>query len=1304
MASGTAPVSPAPASSGVPRSVEVVEYGRYIEGQLQRTRAQVKWVEIASGMMTLLVAVLTYMMVVAVLDAWVVTSGLSTLGRWLCLAGLLAGGLLLFAWKVVPAVLRPINPVFAAYTIEQNRPSLKNGLINFLLLRSQAQPLSPVIYQAVEQRAATDLSQIEVDATIDRSRIIKLGYVLVGLTALAAVYKLVSPKDPFRSIGRMVFPWAQMVPPSRVTFDEIMPGNAEVFHGDYLELSAIVRGTRDGEPVTLHYTTADGQTVDRPVPLTRPVDGYRYVGSIPPDTDGFKQDIEYYLRAGDARSANFHVTVKAPPAIAVRSVDLEYPRYTGLSKTSQDRGDIKALEGTLVTVRATANQKISTAAIDFDCDGSRDLAMSIVGETATASFPLRLRAESDKPEHGSYLIRFTNERGHENPQPVRHTIEIVRDLPPEITFIAPADSQIELPRNGAAAIGVKARDLDYALSRVALQLELRDKPLSTETLLAETHAGEFRGQFLFDASKYPLKPGDEVLYFAEAEDNKNPPANSVRTLRQRIKIVDPVADEQRKKQIDQAKDDCRCMQDGDGRPGENGGGEAAPRDGQPDADDRDTPREEDAAADDKARPEEENADGQQDHPDDSQGGESQQQPDDRSGGGQKGSQGSSGGQKKSDGENQDQPQDQSGEGDESGEPDDKQGGGSKEGQNKKDAQDKQKGGDKQDGAAGQDQPSNDKQQSGGKQRNRQDDRVDPDTESGDAIEQINKHREKQSKPQQPKGDQEQSQQPKSQDKQQPQPADGGQKGQDEQQPGGQKGNAPAEGESGEQEEAGVESGEEGPDGDGQSGTSQQPNGKSGSKQAGQQAVSSTNQDPQGDGEEGEAIGNQGQQDSAKPGQQEGDAGTREENGEEMTDGAADGTGEKRPAGGNKSKKPGQSAKPQDDEPDDGEEGAGDEGQGDRAQGTRQGEKQQPQEKQDPDAKGGNPNQEQGNSGAGQSSKADEGSPASEEKRSARPKKQKGPLGESDHDKGDEKSPAEKAKESDSQGDQTGDKAGGGKEGDGQKSNQAGTGGSGQNTAADEGGSESEGEGNGRTSDKAGQDVEADHPTGESSQQNAGPGGQKKAGGKQPGGAKQPGQPEPGETQSQAKPPQDSPSSAGGAGDSNGETENPAAQEGAGQQGTVHPDQKPPVDQPPGAPTPAADQADEANLEFARKKTDLALEYLKDQLDQDQPDQELLDKLGWSREDMQRFVSRWEEMKSRAGQRGAEGDAARKRLEDELRGLGLRPRGTKLDGDSREKEAERTRLRDSRRSEPPPEYAEQYKAYTQGKAKGRKAGK
>ena len=54
--------------------------------------------------------------------------------------------------------------------------------------------------------------------------------------------------------------------------------------------------------------------------------------------------------------------------------------------------------------------------------------------------------------------------------------------------------------------------------------------------------------------------------------------------------------------------------------------------------------------------------------------------------------------------------------------------------------------------------------------------------------------------------------------------------------------------------------------------------------------------------------------------------------------------------------------------------------------------------------------------------------------------------------------------------------------------------------------------------------------------------------------------------------------------------------------------------------------DEANLDFARKQTDLVLERIDQQLAKKQVDAELLKSLGWSEAELQKFVSRWKDLR------------------------------------------------------------------------------
>jgi hypothetical protein len=125
--------------------------------------------------------------------------------------------------------------------------------------------------------------------------------------------------------------------------------------------------------------------------------------------------------------------------------------------------------------------------------------------------------------------------------------------------------------------------------------------------------------------------------------------------------------------------------------------------------------------------------------------------------------------------------------------------------------------------------------------------------------------------------------------------------------------------------------------------------------------------------------------------------------------------------------------------------------------------------------------------------------------------------------------------------------------------------------------------------------------------------------------------------------------------------------------------------------PAAEPGgDEANLDYARKATNLVLEYLKDQ--RQDPDQKLLDDLGWSRDELQNFVQRWEQLQANSQLPGSEGEQSRAELDDVLQGLGLKagPDRSRQAGDRNDAQGGISDR--GTRSRPPSEYLDQYKAY------------
>jgi hypothetical protein len=99
------------------------------------------------------------------------------------------------------------------------------------------------------------------------------------------------------------------------------------------------------------------------------------------------------------------------------------------------------------------------------------------------------------------------------------------------------------------------------------------------------------------------------------------------------------------------------------------------------------------------------------------------------------------------------------------------------------------------------------------------------------------------------------------------------------------------------------------------------------------------------------------------------------------------------------------------------------------------------------------------------------------------------------------------------------------------------------------------------------------------------------------------------------------------------------------------------------------------------------------LAKEKPDPELLKRLNWSKDTLQRFYDRWMEMKRAAGQEGAPGASARKQRDDALMSLGLHPHDLSVVGG-----ATHDQLRDlheQRRIAPPAAWSEWLKAYTEG---------
>lgn len=1280
MASGTRrsdlsepPVQSAPAS----------RYDQYIQQQLRKTEASVKTVDVFAALLTMLVGGVAYLLAMVVLDQWIVPGGLGVGGRILAFMLLLVGGGYWFVRGVLPPLVRRVNPAYAAHTIERGSPGMKNSLLNFLLFRGDRRAVAEPVYRAIEQQTAQRLSTAPVEAAVDHSGLFRLGYVLVALVALGSLYKVFSPKDPIRSIQRVIAPWADILPPTRVAILDIEPGDVEAVRGDRLTVTAEIRGLAADEPVTLYYSSEDGRVVDRPITMEVPPAGYRFQAVLPESPAGVHDDLRYRIEAGDAISRTHRVTVIAAPTISVRRVEYEYPQYTGLSRRVSKEGDLSALEGTKVTIYAESNQPIKSATLDFDADGDPDLTMKHEGLQARVSFTLALADDGASPRHRSYALRYVNEDGRATKQPVEHRIEVIPDLDPEVELLAPKQREVEVPLDGMIVIETRAIDPDFQLSAVELRGAVEGREAFAHQLLDEPRTGQFAHKYRFVPAREGLKVGDKVDYRAVARDNKTPEANRAQTDPRRLVIVAPTKQNQ----------------------DQNPNGQQPPpnQGGQPPKDPRQQPPNQPHQQPQHKQPGENQQDkkqqGEQGEKNQPKQGQGEQQNQGQQGKGQGGGQGQGGGegqqgQGAQGGEGQQEQQNSGGQGQgdrqqpkqkngeqqqggkasqngqknaEGGQPGQPQDG---QGQQKGQPNGQQKGQPGAQNQAGRGQPSDEPVASDG-------------SDDGTAFRRLleslgDKQKKNSAQPKPNQGDQQQGEPPQDnqqQGNQQPGNQQQGGKGR----PNGRNQNGPGNPSASRQSRPGQEQ-QSGPNQQGTEkasgerkpsetpGQGETPQGKNGQDNA---PMKQLGQGQEGQGKKNQGRQNQGQQNQGGP--------KGEQAGEPPMNQGPKGNQNGQPQG----EQPGQ----QKGDPTGQKGPQGTAGQGAQAQEGSPEKAKQPQEGEPrPDAKGGDRQNAKGESGAGQKGSDDAGSPQPQEGVDPTGAKKQPDQNAKEPSKNDQpKSPAHGNKESNSDGSQGGDRAGGGQEGGGQKANRRGTGSAGQNTAADQGGGQSQDSGKGDTSNRSGDDAKGNQSTGQPGAKGRGKGmgqGQKQPGGGQRGKKSLENSPAGESTGSRGagrggnQPPKES--TAKGRGLANGEGGKP----GDG------------LDQlPPPPPRKASGQGDKANLDYARKATDLVLEKLENQLDNGQLDQKTLDDLGWTKDDVRRLVDRWRKMKQAAHAPGPEGEAAREELNEALRSLGLgRDRVSRQGGQNAD---ELRNLRAAPRVAPPAGYAEQFKAYQKG---------
>jgi collagen type III alpha len=537
---------------------EYVDFDEYIDIQLRKTGSTIKTTDVMTAVVGILTLVTLYLLLFVICDHWIVPGGFGPVSRGIMLAIVGSAACAWLVLKVIVPWRRRVSVLYAASTIEKASPALKSSLLNLVDMSRSGHEVSPEIYQSIERRAALALTHVDVNESVDRRSLLRLSNALLAVVVLFCLYWIFSPKNPATSLWRAIVPSADTGVATRTEIFNVHPGDKDVLARSQLEVSADIRGELPAQTF-LYFTTADRKFVDERVEMRLENESTRKFRCVLTGDNGggILQNMTYRIVAGDAATPEYKIRVIQPPAATIESIRLEAPEYTRREPVLQTTGAIDALEGTQVTLKARANMPVrSPASLQFFDDETaskraEEIPIRVTdGTRLEVNWKLEIRSDGTYPHY--YRIFCTSTAGESDPSPSLYSLDIRRDQSPEITLVDPK-TDLELPANAIVPLVIEARDPDFALRYIDLNIEKDGSPVNGPTIYSDRNDQQFKTTYKWSLRDYHFRPKETVTYWLQAKDNRQPIANATRTPKLRIRIIDPIPEDQVKKNLELAQ-------------------------------------------------------------------------------------------------------------------------------------------------------------------------------------------------------------------------------------------------------------------------------------------------------------------------------------------------------------------------------------------------------------------------------------------------------------------------------------------------------------------------------------------------------------------------------------------------------------------------------------------------------------------------------------------------------------------------------------------------------------------------------
>jgi len=198
------------------------------------------------------------------------------------------------------------------------------------------------------------------------------------------------------------------------------------------------------------------------------------------------------------------------------ALHLRYPAYLGMEDrvVTDSSGDFEAPVGTHVEISVVADRPLRSARLEPQ--GGGPIEMATEGETARGTLVVVADVE--------YRIRLAGTGGETDPEPPRHVIRALPDLPPQVRLRAPNDD-LTLPEGSSFSLAYSVDD-DHGVSEVVLVVQAADEEPAAPgagshrigLLMPQPPRLSAEGRREVELDELELAAGDEALLWVEAKD------------------------------------------------------------------------------------------------------------------------------------------------------------------------------------------------------------------------------------------------------------------------------------------------------------------------------------------------------------------------------------------------------------------------------------------------------------------------------------------------------------------------------------------------------------------------------------------------------------------------------------------------------------------------------------------------------------------------------------------------------------------------------------------------------------------